>query len=303
MIDNVCVKIESFEHKEWSQFRNLIEEANFTISPSGLREYLDWSNLRITYHPNEKELWIKNSLHKFFNNEVREISISDCNYNDFTFENLKNTLECLSYHFYRPLNDFQLFGKVEYGVNISVVPYSPMKIIDSYLSLSNTGNNLFYPMIPSQGRVYGKKSYFTEYSFKVYDKSKQAEIPINGIMRLECQCRVTRIKKKLKISQFTFLDLTNEKYVEFIKNDFLNCYNNILKTPIEQTINREELMGMLMISSPQGIDFDKREMTTHHYRKNRQKYRTIMREYSDDPKSIHYWVKSKIDLKLGILTS
>lgn len=307
MYDNMSAKIMGFKKTEWSSFKDLLAdnsfEFNIVTNSLQTREYLNWSNLRVEYYPNTEQVWIKNSLHVFFNDIVSEIPIGKENYNDFTIFNLRKTVEFLSSCFNRSLADFEIFGKIEYGVNINVSPYDPSNIIKSYVSISNTSINMFHAMSPKEGRVYGGVSYFTEYKFKVYNKTKQSNNQKKGIMRLECQSEVSRIKRVCNLKKITFEEIIKDGVLKVFKNDFMKIYNNISKLPVNQELKRIDMMEMLMISTTQGMDFDKKNLSRYKRAEKRMKYKSLMKQYSEDPKSMHYWIKSKIEKKLSNLIS
>lgn len=307
MYDNMCVKIMEFKKVEWDKFKQFLKDNDFEVSTDfnamKTKEYFSWSNLRIEYYPISEQVWIRNSLHVFFNDSISEMPIGKQNYNDFTVNNVTKTVKYLSLFFGRPLVDFELFGKVEYGVNIITSPYNPSKIINSYVSISNTSINMFHAMSPKEGRVYGVKCYFSEYNFKIYNKTKQAEIQKKNIMRLECQSQVNRIKRICNVKRLTFEEIIQKKFLKIFENEFLNMYDNILKLPINQNVEREDFKELLMISTEQGMDYDKNYFSRYKRAEQRKKYKSIMKQYSEDPKSIHYWLKSKIETKLTNLIS
>ena len=204
MLDLINSKIVYFTIEEWKTLTLKFPDVKIS-GTEDRRLYFSWANLRIEYYPNSEELWIRNSLHKFYNAVVRPIPIGQCNHNDFTVSNLIETIEYICKVLNRKPEDFELFGRFEFGVNINVSPYRPIEdIVSSYISHGTTSINRFHGHAKAKGKITGASAYAYEYRVKFYDKSKQAEIHPKGILRYEiCNHRVGRLKKLLGISKVT----------------------------------------------------------------------------------------------------
>lgn len=304
MVDLINAKLLNFQNSEWKNFHSFLPETKILKSKRG-HHYLFWENLRFEFVPYLNELWIRNSLHKFYNAVVRPIKIGQENYNDFSYVNLCETIDFLGGIFDRKPEDFELFGKFEYGVNIDVAPYKPLDIINSYLSYATTRINPFYVDQPYEGKPIGKSCYLTDYRIKFYDKSKQANIPQQGIFRYEiCVGGVGRLKKLFNKNRVTLLDLLDKCNLSKLTQSLMESYRKIKKLPFDQdTIPREIMLGLLAYSEPVMVKYDERRLTQWQFNQQRAEYKLLMDKYSNSPESIHTWVEYKLKDRLTQLTN
>ena len=161
------------------------------------RMVLKYKNLNIIIFTNNRVL-LTGSLHYFYNDGKH-------NYNDFTFNNLQETLYRLSKLLNTELHKIILLN-IEFGVNLN--PLFKAKNITDNVLLHRTKEFL---------KPYDfnyKRATHQRFWIKVYDKGTQFKRQEN-ILRIEL-----KYKKMIdlnKIGLFTFEDLTNP-----------NLYNNLL---------------------------------------------------------------------------
>lgn len=300
MIDQINMKAEYFTEREWESFLKLIPD-EIVRGSKDKRLYVSWKNLRVEFYPISNQLWIRNSIHKFYNAVVKAIPIGQENYDDFTLSALRETVLFICKTFNRRPEDFELFGRLEYGVNIDVSPYSPREdIFDSYISHGTTRINSFYGHPKRKGKVIGSSCYLYEYRVKFYDKSQQAEIQHKGIMRYEiCNYRVGRLKRLLGKTKVTLNDMMlKDTHIEFTR-DLLKTYDDIKKLPTEfEDVPLESMRDLLSYSQPIMIKCYRRQMTKFKFNQHRVNGKQLLEKYSKSPNSIHLWVREKIAEKI-----
>lgn len=305
MFDLINSKIVYFTMKEWKVFSSIFPDV-IVYGKENRRLYFSWANLRIEYYPNSEELWIKNSIHKFYNAVVRPIPIGQLNHDDFTVSNLSETVEYICKKLNRKPEDFELFGRFEYGMNINVSPYRPMEdIISSYISHGTTSINPFYGHPKPKGKIIGSSSYSYEYRVKFYDKSKQAEIQPKNILRYEiCNHRVGRLKKLLGKSKVTLKDLMSQDTHRLLARDLIKTYDDIKKLPTEyDDVPLDTMLSLMSYSQPTLIKFDKRRMSSYKFNMHRSRGKQLMHKFSKSHDTVHSKVRELIVEKLNHLIS
>lgn len=301
MIDNSVYRILFYDNYEWNQLLNRVQGC--FIKGKESKSYIDFHNLRIEYYPLSQELWIRNSLHVFRNAAVREFPIGNFNHDDFGIKELQEVGNYFIALFDRPLCDFNVIGKFEYGVNIDVTPYEIRKIVSSYQSIGSTRINQFEPIIPRKGKVIGKCCYQSEYKVKFYDKSTQAQLVQKGILRYEIvNDGVGRLKKLLNQSNVTLQDLMEKQNLKVLGRNLIETYDRIRKFPINSyEIPRKDMLDILAYSNPVMIDYDKRTMSSWEFSKQNQNSKIIMKEYNEKANSVHSWLRMKLVNKVDQL--
>lgn len=181
-LNKISVEINDFDKKE---FNNFIENfIHYQPIKRGNEWYqCNWSNLRISYFPNQRKIKIMNSLHKFFNSEILGIGL--INHNDFKKSQVIESVNFLENAFNRPASEIKLIGRFEYGININTYSINPYDIIERYISSVTTSVNPFYAFYNKYGKPYSKFCSFTNYNIKAYNKSKEAGITDSNIFRFE----------------------------------------------------------------------------------------------------------------------
>lgn len=295
MIDSTNMSIKSFSAFDWKILCSKFPGIRVSKTSRG-HPYFFWFNLRIEFVPYLEQIWVRNSLHKFFNAVVKDVPIGETNHDDFTFKKIIQTIDFLCWFFEREPDEFEFFGKFEFGLNVNVFPYEPIDIIDSYISLGNTRINQFYVDNPYYGKVQGKSIYLSEYRVKVYDKSKQSENSVQGILRIEiCSEGVGKIKKILYKKQVTLKDLMEKNTFVKLSENLLVTYDNIMKLPLHQDdLPREFVLEMLAYSHPYMIKYDQKRMKRNEYVKHRTKYKSLMLNHTESATSCHNMVRAKL---------
>lgn len=126
----------------------------------------------------ENQASVKGSIHKYFN--LYE-DYGEQNFNDFSYCDFQYALEQLTQKLVVDLEDTKVTN-LEFGINIEI-DKDPQKIIDDSILMYN------YKPPSINEKFYGKGDYlefkFTEYSIKIYNKSKQNKIKNRYILRVE----------------------------------------------------------------------------------------------------------------------
>lgn len=154
-------------------------------------------NLDIRINPTNA--FIRGSLHKLENLCFFGV---EQNHNDFTYENLEDLIPLL-------LETFEIKGKtslsnLELGFNLKV-DCDPQKLIDNNILM----HNLKSPSkdLKFRGRGDYKEFIRTDYSLKIYNKSKQYKLDDN-ILRIEI--KITSKRKLQKLGIFMLEDLLDK---------------------------------------------------------------------------------------------
>jgi hypothetical protein len=244
MFDNISFKLENFSRNQFENFvaDNIESEfINRGNSRIGKRYFVNWGNLRIQYYPIQKELWIKNSIHKFYNSKIA--NWGEYNHDDYTYDKFVETVE----FFCGVLNcypkDLKLFSDFEFGLNVTL-KYSPFDIANRFESIVTTASNPFYAVHNPYGKPVERKCYFTNYAVKFYDKSKQAQIS-GKILRYEIAFNKVSETRKLfgtkNISLATLLDKSNwEKCLDKL----ISTYHLIRKIPLAENLTASEYVDV-----------------------------------------------------------
>lgn len=158
-----------------------------------------------------KHLNISGSLHKFRNHGI--------NHDDFTFTELKKTIEYLQYNF--GINPGKTFLRnLEFGVNITT-----QKDPNWYLTrMINYKGNAFSKM-KARNRNIGLHCYLQQYGIKIYNKGFQCNLEEN---RLRYEVKVTRMAY-LKNNGITLLN-------DLMSKDKLIVLGKILTESFDQIL-------------------------------------------------------------------
>lgn len=138
------------------------------------------------------------SLHRYKN-------IDGNNHNDFTFSELSNTLDSLTYNYDIDLNNTYIHG-IEIGVNIEL-DYSPETVFKK--AVCHKGKP--FEQLDSRDKRFGVVCHHSEYSIKLYDKGYQYKIEGKYILRFEVKLRKQRLLQPFDIS--TLADLKDVEKV------------------------------------------------------------------------------------------
>ena len=152
----------------------------------------------------ENRATIKGSIHKYFN--IFE-GHGEQNYNDFSFCDFKYALNRLQNALDINGNDTYITN-LEFGLNIDIEE-EPQKLIDNYILMYD------YKMPNRNEKFYGKGDYLefktTDYSLKIYNKSKQHSLKNRNILRVELKITGARYLKK-HFNIYTVNDLDRDRF-------------------------------------------------------------------------------------------
>lgn len=246
-----------------------------------------YKNLEFIFSPKYNNFRLDGSIHSYFNN-------GEHNYNDFSIENIRQTLNDLEDKF--TIEGFTQLNNVEFGINIKL-DYPPEIFIKSVIN--HKGEN-FYPM----DRKYVKNGIGIEckhdqYYIKIYDKGTQYELS-EFVLRIEI--KVVRMKYFIDndIPLKTWNDLKNKSLYPLLKKQFVNMLEDLLFCDIEkaQTV-KMKLKEKLILAEGRNPDYwqilkptpkDKKqdrkqaEKKRKHYYLVLKKFKTIVSLYKLDNK-------------------
>jgi len=233
MIDNAKFIINNYSNKE---FELLTERLDINCPINGNKVSFDLYKLRITYFPNSNELHIQNSLHCYYNAQYGQLH-QWVNYNDFNIADLQIVSSGWSeFVFERPAQDFKLSTRFEFGINIELDKYSPFEVIERYMSYVTTATNPFYTCPPKKGKPLQRMCSLSDYGLKLYDKSKQAGIAKQGLLRYEVvYTEIRKVRKMLNVplgNVITLNDLTNPDSWDKLFYGMMQMYDAIKKIPL-----------------------------------------------------------------------
>lgn len=148
----------------------------------------------------EKSTTIKGSLHKYQNEKAKKGSQ---NFDDFYFSQIVKQIRGLIKKY--KIENSTSITNLEFGFNLAV-ERNPQIILDSNIMMNNfkaPNKNLKF-----SGKGDLKEFQMTDYSIKIYNKSKQYNLKSN-ILRVELKITQKRFLKKLGI--FKLEDLLNKE--------------------------------------------------------------------------------------------
>ncbi|TXD49198.1 hypothetical protein [Polaribacter sp. IC073] len=162
---------------------------------------------------------LKGSIHKYYN--VTE-EFGNQNYNDFSYCNYKYAINHLQNSFSID-NDDTRITNLEFGLNIETKE-DPEKLINNHILMYDYKT----PTIDEKFR--GKGDYLefktTDYSIKIYNKSKQNAITDKNILRIELKITGARYLKK-HFNIYTLNDLDRNRF-QLLFNKLLEHFNKLL---------------------------------------------------------------------------
>jgi hypothetical protein len=185
-------------------------------------------NLEITIC--EKSTTIKGSLHKYHNEKAKKGSQ---NFDDFYFSQIDEQIRGLIKKY--QIENSTSITNLEFGFNLAVEK-DPQIILDSNILM----NNLKAPNknLKFSGKGDLKEFQMTDYSIKIYNKSKQFKLDTN-ILRVELKITQKRFLQKLGI--FKLEDLLN-------KDAFFRLFE-ALRDKIEGLVIVDEFQDKIMLET------------------------------------------------------
>lgn len=223
MFDFLSFTINNFSSKDYQVL--LDENTNILSVNRGGWFQAAWLNLRVNYYPNQQQIKISNSLHKWYSGTN---NLGAVNYNDFSFCNVRDSILKLESAFNRSADEMNLLGRFEYGLNINTYGIRPFDIIDRYLSVVTTASNPFYPFYNKYGKPYSKFCSFTDYNIKAYDKGKESGLSGINLLRFEIvHHKSSKTKQVFGKSNVTLQNLTEKSIWDSCFNSLLKSYDSI----------------------------------------------------------------------------
>lgn len=161
--------------------------------------------------------YLSGSLHKL-NNQIKERG--NQNFDDYYFDDLKETVTLI-------LDDFQIWGKtsltqLEFGFNICVSKNPKSFIHENLLMFNYADHN---KDLNYRGKGKHKEYHMTDYSMKIYDKSKQNSLNEN-LLRVEIRLLSKRLLRKLGVSKLE--DLLRLEVLRLIYSQLINELNKCI---------------------------------------------------------------------------
>lgn len=304
MLDFVKFKALGFTMLEWKSLC-----ANPEVNRDK-RGRIFYHNLLLKYYPNVKELWVQNSLHKFYNKALNNDLGVALNHNDFSRTDLTLTVEEISQTLGRAAIDLKLFSRFEYGVNIDIGKESPMDFINTCISMGDTQNE-FFSIAKQGGREFGKHTNFFGRKEKLYDKGRQMSQYIYEPFKLEeniLRYEVVlfgkgKIKTTLGLNQDpTLEDTTKKAFYSEIGKDLISSFKRIKPVPVYDGKTRQEILEYLGHAHPVIVKYDKSILTQYRYNQHRKAGRLLIEQYRDDDDSTHNRISKQLKKKINALT-
>lgn len=186
---------------------------------------------------------VTGSLHKYKNNGVH-------NHDDFYYDELTAVLKDVSNVFNIQLADTQL-SNIEFGVNLNM-EISPSNYIDRIIILLANSPVQKSPITQNDCKGFQKGIRFdaSEYSLKIYNKSKQYNLAAN-ILRIEFKTYRLRYIEKSGIR--TLADLLNKEKLSCLSELYLlGIYKKLLfKEDVLPGLSKNQQLHYLQATNPE----------------------------------------------------
>jgi hypothetical protein len=301
MLDNIGLQVNEVSENE---FMRIARRMGHEMPINAERIKFKWASLFVQYFPNAKRMTIKNSIHKFYNNELGEEGIGFENYNDFDRWDLVQAVDYISsYIFERPLSDFKLFSKFEWGLNIDTEALSPFDIINRYKSCIRNASNEFHTMPPNTGKPLCRTCFFDDYGVKAYDKSTQACFTSGNILRYEIVHQgLTMLKRVLKIPEVTLHDVVLPNVWDTLFGNMMDIYDQILKVPLGvNQVTVDDLRTIHQYCDVQLNSDLKKMLSNSEYQALRSNDKSIYQRFDSDDSNVHNLIRKKMTDKFALL--
>lgn len=166
----------------------------------------------------ETTAYIKGSIHKYYNSLL---GLGNHNHNDFGYMQwelaINKLCEDLNIH-----KEYTRITNLEYGFNIEC-DFDPKELVEKLAIMYNFKDHNRKQRF--NGKGYYKEFEMTDYSLKIYDKSKQYNLVDKKLTRIELKITKARCLSRLGIK--TLCEMTNNAFKDLFKR-FLHCFNRIL---------------------------------------------------------------------------
>jgi len=221
MIDGVKIDVLSVNANKWIN-NHLLDFYAYTNTSTG--ELLDgtliskYKGLKFfitqsSKYPSKTYCSIRGSLHRYFNNGKH-------NANDFTIEDLQNVLTDLERKFnIDPATS--ILRNVEFGVNIST-PVNANELLKNLVCYGS------YPFgtLRIDRIIVGKSVKQQRSELKIYDKSKQFNLPVKNLTRIEIAVKKMEFLKSYRIK--TLSDLVNKDKINPLSTILLSYWEDVI---------------------------------------------------------------------------
>lgn len=236
-------------------------------------------------------VFIKNSLHKFYNSLN---GVGDSNYTDFYYSEIRVAIELLCASI---LNlDKAFITKLEFGLNITTEISSDIIIRENVLmhKLSKENHNeKFF----GTGEL--KRFDYSDYAIKVYDKAKQYNLPYS-LMRYEIRFQRRRVINKLGI--WTIGDLLVKENLDKLFSYLLMRFDEMIILDDYRSISQitpEDLSDLEKFTNPSFWEhYSKRKFRNQKSRYNKQFQALVNKYHLDNTKKE---LRRKINEKYNLL--
>lgn len=268
------------------------------------RLYFWWHNMRVDYFIPSQKLRISNSIHKLWNIAVNPISVGNHNYNDFNVSDVKATIEFICREFRIEASDFEIIGRLEYGLNMNIHPLDPYRdMISYYVSQQSKHPKIYGTFLNRENKVIGASANFGQYRVKFYDKSTQSKLTTNGIVRYEIvNLKNRRCKDLLGKKCVTLEDLTKSSNYLIFKEDLIRQYDGILKLPhLSDNPTKAMILNVLEYAHPLLKVVNAKSMNEWAFKKFTQNGNRLMKSYEREEGSFHNGMRNRMISKIDDL--
>jgi hypothetical protein len=296
MLDNVGLELSSVTLDEYNQ---IIKNLQVERPEDSDKMKVYWYNMQIVYFPKCQKLLIQNSLHKLFNLITKNVN---SNSNDFGLADLNMLSGWFSnVYFNRPLEDFRISRRFEFGLNVSTGNKKAIDIVNLWLSFKM---NPFYvvPPLKKGQKPLQRTCYFCDYKVKIYDKLKQekaCEINNKNILRYEIAVEQLRKLESILGIKNISLKSVNEHEV-WVKLYFylLDVYDSIAKIPlIDERIPIEDIYTSYSYMDSIMAKTIKNNVKENSFKRMRERAKNVFLKYDMDNSNVHNILRLKIQNK------
>ncbi len=192
--------LNKLEESEKIELISLYNNKTYVLNDFPKTAYYNNMFVKVT----ENQVSIEGSLHKYYN--IIE-NFGKQNHNDFSYCDFKYALGYLQNTC--PINNMETkVTNLEFGINIDI-DLNPADLIDNYILMYD------YKAPNRNEKFYGKGDYLefkmSDYSIKIYNKSKQYSLKNRNILRVELKIVRSRYLKK-HFGIYTLQDLDKKRF-------------------------------------------------------------------------------------------
>lgn len=206
--------VETIENSDKVDLRICINSKTGEILDKRIAKF---KNMIITITKNRATL--NGSIHKYYN--ILE-GYGEQNYNDFSYCDYRYAINHLQNSFNIDYNNTYITN-LEFGLNIHI-DQDPQELIDNYILMYDN-------KLPNRNDKFnGKGDYLefkkTDYSLKIYNKSKQNKLKSENILRVELKITGSRYLKS-HFNIYSLIDVDRQRY-KLLFNKLLEHFDKLL---------------------------------------------------------------------------